>query len=150
MWFPGYCFLILSVIVEVYLWWKLQASLIFLGGRTFTIGCWLNTFLPHCIQWQLFVLSLTVMPCFLTHLNLYTFVSRWVTEVYRTNPLLFPKINNCKRMVNHNKLFLWTAWCDLLNDMLCLILSSLWPSPLCCVHNQSSTLFVSVCIIYLQ
>ncbi len=34
---------------EVYLWWKLQASLIFLSGRTCTIGGWLNTFLPHCI-----------------------------------------------------------------------------------------------------
>ena len=41
-------FLILSVIVEVYLWWKLQASLIFLSGRICTIGGWLNTFLPHC------------------------------------------------------------------------------------------------------
>ncbi len=41
-------FLIVSLIVEVYLWWKLQASLIFLSGRTCTIGGWLNTFLPHC------------------------------------------------------------------------------------------------------
>ncbi len=29
MWFSGFVFLILSLIVEVYLWWKLQASLIF-------------------------------------------------------------------------------------------------------------------------
>ncbi len=29
MWFSGFFFLILSLIVEVYLWWKLQASLIF-------------------------------------------------------------------------------------------------------------------------
>ncbi len=43
--------LILSLIVEVYLWWKLQASLIFLSGRTCTNGGWLNTFLPHCIFW---------------------------------------------------------------------------------------------------
>ncbi len=42
-------FLILSLIVEVYLWWKLQAFLIFLSGRTCTIGGWLNTFLPNCI-----------------------------------------------------------------------------------------------------
>ncbi len=49
MWFSGFFFLILSIIVEVYLWWKLQASLIFLSGRTCTIGGWLNTFLPHCI-----------------------------------------------------------------------------------------------------
>ncbi len=48
MWFSGIFFLILSLIVEVYLWWKLQASLIFLSGRTCTIGGWLNTFLPHC------------------------------------------------------------------------------------------------------
>ncbi len=48
MWFSGFSFLILSLIVEVYLWWKLQASLIFLSGRTCTIGSWLNTFLPHC------------------------------------------------------------------------------------------------------
>ncbi len=41
-------FLILSLIVEVYLWWKLQASLFFLSGRTCTIGGWLNTYLPHC------------------------------------------------------------------------------------------------------
>ncbi len=27
---------------------KIQASLIFLSGRTCTIGGWLNTFLPHC------------------------------------------------------------------------------------------------------
>ncbi len=45
-----FSFLILSLIVEVYLWWKLQASLIFLSGRTCTIGGWLNTFLPHCIS----------------------------------------------------------------------------------------------------
>ncbi len=45
--FSGFFFLILSLIVEVYLWWKLQASLIFLSGRTCTIGGWLNTFLPH-------------------------------------------------------------------------------------------------------
>ena len=57
---PKYNFLVkkkVSVIVEVYLWWKLQASLIFLSGRTCTIGGWLNTFLPHCknnlIQWKL-------------------------------------------------------------------------------------------------
>ncbi len=48
MWFSGFFFLILSLIVEVNLWWKLQASLIFLSGRTCTIGGWLNTFLPHC------------------------------------------------------------------------------------------------------
>ncbi len=42
-------FLILSLIVEVYLWWQLQASLIFLSGRTCTIGGWLNTVLPHCM-----------------------------------------------------------------------------------------------------
>ena len=48
MWLSGFFSLILSVIVEVYLWWKLQASLIFLSGRTCTIGGWLNTFLPHC------------------------------------------------------------------------------------------------------
>ncbi len=47
--FFGFFFLILSLIVEVYLWWKLQASLIFLIGRTCTIGGWLNTFLPHCM-----------------------------------------------------------------------------------------------------
>ncbi len=51
MWFSGFIFLILSLIAEVYLWWKLQASLIFLSGRTCTIGGWLNTFLPHC-TWQ--------------------------------------------------------------------------------------------------
>ncbi len=47
--FLDFFLLILSLIVEVYLWWKLQASLIFLSGRTCTIGGWLNTFLPHCI-----------------------------------------------------------------------------------------------------
>ncbi len=47
--FESLSFLILSLIVEVYLWWKLQASLIFLSGRTCTIGGWLNTFLPHCM-----------------------------------------------------------------------------------------------------
>ena len=46
MWFSRFFFLILSVIVEVYLWWQLQASLIFLRGRTCTIGGWLNTFCP--------------------------------------------------------------------------------------------------------
>ncbi len=46
MWFSGFFFLILSLIVDVYLWWKLQASLIFLSGRTCTIGGWLNTFFP--------------------------------------------------------------------------------------------------------
>ncbi len=48
--FLDFFFLILSLIVELYLWWKLQASLIFLSGRTCTIGGWLNTFLPHCIS----------------------------------------------------------------------------------------------------
>ena len=38
MWFSGYFFLILSVIVEVSLWWKLQASLIFLSRRNCTIS----------------------------------------------------------------------------------------------------------------
>ncbi len=52
MWFSGFSFLILSLIVEVYLWWKWQASLIFLSGRTCTIGGWLNTFLPHCIYYM--------------------------------------------------------------------------------------------------
>ncbi len=48
--------IILSLIVEVYLWWKLQASLIFLSGRTCTIGGWLNTFLPHCkMYWGLWI-----------------------------------------------------------------------------------------------
>ncbi len=47
--FLDFFFLILSLIVEVYLWWKLQASLIFLSARTCTIGGWLNTFLPHCV-----------------------------------------------------------------------------------------------------
>ncbi len=48
-------FLILSLIVEVYLWWKLQASLIFLSGRTCTIGGWLNTFLPHCVYIYIYI-----------------------------------------------------------------------------------------------
>jgi hypothetical protein len=47
--FSGFFFLIFSVIVEVYLWWKLQASITLLSGRTCTIGGWLNTFLPHCM-----------------------------------------------------------------------------------------------------
>ncbi len=55
MWFSGFFFLILSLIVEVYLWWKLQASLIFLSGRTCTIGGWLNTFLPHCIYIYIYI-----------------------------------------------------------------------------------------------
>ncbi len=42
--FLDFLLLILSLIVEVYLWWKLQASLIFLSGRTCTVGGWLNTF----------------------------------------------------------------------------------------------------------
>ncbi len=57
MWFSGFFLIILSLIVEVYLWWKLQASLIFLSGRTCTIGGWLNTFLPHCIS-SLFLLTI--------------------------------------------------------------------------------------------
>ena len=38
----------------MYLWWKLQASLIFLSGRTCTIGGWLNTFLLHyrVLEWN--------------------------------------------------------------------------------------------------
>ncbi len=55
MWFSVFFFLILSLIVEVYLWWKLQASLIFLSGRTCTIGGWLNTFLPHCMYMYIYV-----------------------------------------------------------------------------------------------
>jgi len=36
-----------SLIVEVYLWWKLQTSLIILSRRTCTISGWLNSFWPH-------------------------------------------------------------------------------------------------------
>ncbi len=56
-------FLILSLIVEVYLWWKLQASLLFLSGRTCTIGGWLNTFLPHCTFPSPTVLYKIMRPC---------------------------------------------------------------------------------------
>ena len=55
MWFSGFSF-----IVEVYLWWKLQASLIFLCGSTCTIGGWPNTFWPHCRYFS---------TCFLQHLH---------------------------------------------------------------------------------
>ena len=44
----------ITVIVEVYLWWELQASLIFLSGRTCTIGGWLNTFLYVRQLWHRF------------------------------------------------------------------------------------------------
>ncbi len=63
MWFSGFFFLILSLIVKVYLWWKLQASLIFLSGRTCTIGGWLNTFLPHCI----YIHAVVVLLCIEEH-----------------------------------------------------------------------------------
>ncbi len=53
--FLFFFFLILSLIIEVYLWWKLQASLIFLSGRTCTICGWLNTFLPHCIYIYIYI-----------------------------------------------------------------------------------------------
>ena len=58
---------ILSLIVEVYLWWKLQASLIFLSGRTCTIGGWLNTFLPHCICHYLTLIPASFCPHVLKH-----------------------------------------------------------------------------------
>ncbi len=88
MWFSGFFFLILSLIVEVNLWWKLQASLIFLSGRTCTIGGWLNTFLPHCICScvvlllynfyslhcplsgpDLIYISLLIIPCIIYHVT---------------------------------------------------------------------------------
>ncbi len=74
-------FLISSLIVEVYLWWKLQASLIFLSGRTCTIGGWLNTFLPHCIYifmsiYQSVYLSVSLSICLSLSLSLSLSVSR--------------------------------------------------------------------------
>ncbi len=68
MWFSGFLFLILSLIVEVYLWWKLQASLIFLSGRTCTIGGWLNTFLPHCIYVYIIYIFINYCLCLLTNI----------------------------------------------------------------------------------
>jgi len=55
-WFPGFFFLILSLIVEVCLLWKLQTSLITLSRRTCTISGWLNTFWHHYIEtnWRTF------------------------------------------------------------------------------------------------
>ncbi len=52
MWFSGFFFLILSLIVEVYLWWQLQASLIFLRGRDW----WLTKyfFAPLYLMKELF------------------------------------------------------------------------------------------------
>ena len=68
--------LILSVIVEVYLWWKWQASLIFLSGRTCTIGGWLNTFLPHCFLQHLHKVLCRCSGIDLHFLHQSTFISR--------------------------------------------------------------------------
>jgi len=40
----------LFLIVEVYIWWKLQISLIILSKIISTISGWLNTFWPYCIS----------------------------------------------------------------------------------------------------
>ncbi len=59
--------IILSLIVEVYLWWKLQASLIFLSGRTCTIGGWLvrvRQRLYHLRQLRKFRVSPAILKTF--------------------------------------------------------------------------------------
>ncbi len=48
MWFSGFFSYFVSHSWGIPMM-KLQASLIFLSGRTWTIGGWLNTFLPHCM-----------------------------------------------------------------------------------------------------
>ncbi len=68
--FLEFLFLILSLVVEVYLWWKLQASLIFLSGRTCIIGGWLNTFLPHCMSTLQSMVGLYIWHLFFSVFNL--------------------------------------------------------------------------------
>ncbi len=47
---------------------KLQASLIFLSGRTCTIGGWLNTFLPHCIYIYIYIyINTAALHCSYEH-----------------------------------------------------------------------------------
>ncbi len=82
MWFSGVFFLILSLIVEVYLWWKLQASLIFLSGRTCTIGGWLNTFLPHCMYVCMYV-------C--TYIHTHTHTRGWTTSDFLKSTFMWWK-----------------------------------------------------------
>ncbi len=87
-------FFLFCLIVEVYLWWKLQVSLIFLSGRTCTIGGWLNTFLPHCIYIYIYTYignlsNLVVWDCLKTQ-----FLT--ILTIHITNSNLhftFPSIN---------------------------------------------------------
>ncbi len=48
MWFSRFSFLIPSLIVEVYLQWKLQISPFFVSGETWKIVSVSNTYLAHC------------------------------------------------------------------------------------------------------
>ncbi len=114
MWFSGFFFLILSLIVEVYLWWKLQASLIFLSGRTCTIVGWLYTFLPHCkscfeikcrffffsLKWQKYEYYLIQIPLLESKRkqNSSLWAQKWMTNENDTLPLqgnfaLYPPLN---------------------------------------------------------
>ncbi len=89
MWFSGLLFLILSLIVEVYLWWKLQASLIFLSGRTCTIGGWLNTFLPRCMYLQGICSANVIFVLLLIFKSLIRLHKIWILKVYFTFFLSF-------------------------------------------------------------
>ncbi len=84
MWFSGFFFLILSLIVEVYLWWKLQASLIFLSGRTCTIGGWLNTFFPHCICIYIYVyicIYIYIYVCICMYMCIYMYIYMYAWQL---------------------------------------------------------------------
>ena len=74
--FLDFFFLMLSVIVEVYLWWKLQASLIFLSGRTCTIRGWLNTFFCPTVHMEI-LLTLCYMVQFPLGRNIFHLSLSW-------------------------------------------------------------------------
>ena len=94
MWFPGFLPTILSLIVEVYLWWKLQAPLIFLRGRTCTISSRLNTFLPHCLSVSLSIslsISLSLYLYIYIHIQIYTYIHTHTHPPQHTHTyFLFP------------------------------------------------------------
>ncbi len=71
---------------------KIQASLIFLSGRTCTIGGWLNTFLPHCIYTCVYIYTHTHYNCWpLANLSFNALMDSGTKEFLKGLSLHFPR-----------------------------------------------------------
>ena len=85
-------------------------GLSFSGGRTCTVGGWLNTFLPHCILLFVIYSGIFIYLCIHFYLLLFSCGSQCAQQLKFFSCLMLPRLSRCflTMTIKYFKLELWT------------------------------------------